>query len=232
MKQEIDIDALMAETWLTVTLLKHGATTMDGQALYQKCCKQVESVREALERAGYDEDSISHISYAQCALLDETVMSRKPQEVKGDGVNGTVPGDDGQQVWRKAPLQARYFGSLRAGEALWGRVAEVLGQPTGLKAVLTCYHRVIMLGFQGRYGVKAANPTPRDEVIRALSERVSPPDAGLSLVIHRTGKRRYSLLRSLWFWIAAAILITGIVWWGGHLWLQSLLAEHIPELPR
>ena len=35
----------------------------------------------------------------------------------------------GQAAWRKAPLQARFFGSLRAGEALWDRIAEVLHQP-------------------------------------------------------------------------------------------------------
>ena len=45
--------------------------------LYDTCCKHVESVREALDRAGYDEASVDHISYAQCALLDEVVMSRK-----------------------------------------------------------------------------------------------------------------------------------------------------------
>lgn len=80
MRQDIDIDLLMTETWLTVTMLKKGAVTLNGTALYNKCVKQVESVREALERAGYDEASVEHISYAQCALLDETVMSRKSEK--------------------------------------------------------------------------------------------------------------------------------------------------------
>lgn len=82
MRQDIDIDQLMAETWLTVTMLKKGAVTLDGTALYNKCVKQVETVREALERAGYDDASVEHISYAQCALLDETVMSRKSEKAK------------------------------------------------------------------------------------------------------------------------------------------------------
>lgn len=67
---------------LTVTMLKKGAITLNGSALYNACVKQVESVREALERAGYDDASVEHISYAQCALLDETVMSRKPEKAK------------------------------------------------------------------------------------------------------------------------------------------------------
>ena len=179
MRKETDIDALMAETWLTVTLLKQGATTPDGNVLYDTCCKHVESVREALDRAGYDEASVDHISYAQCALLDEVVMSRKLPNM----------------------------------------------------AVLTCYHRVLALGFQGLYSMGSVSQTQREEAMKALAERVPPLDAGLSLVVRRTGKHRYSLLRSVWFWIAAAAVITGAVWWGGHLWLQALLSAQLPELP-
>lgn len=168
MRQDIDIDQLMTETWLTVTMLKKGAITLNGSALYNACVKQVESVREALERAGYDDASVEHISYAQCALLDETVMSRKPEKSEG-GEEPKV--DEGQMVWRKAPLQARFFGSLRAGEALWDRIAEVLRQPSPNPAVLTCYHRVIALGFQGLYSLKAVSQSQRDEVVKPfLSE--------------------------------------------------------------
>jgi len=227
MRQDIDIDQLMTETWLTVSMLKNGALALDGIALYDKCVKQVESVRHALERAGYDETSIDHITYAQCALLDETVMSRKT----GRPEEGEDPrADEGQMAWRKAPLQARFFGSLRAGEALWNRITQVLRQPTSDKAVLTCYHRVISLGFQGLYGLSTVSQTQRDEVAKALSERVALSDADLSLVVYRSGKRRWSLLRSIWFWVVLAVILTGVFWWGGHLWLQALLSAQIPEL--
>lgn len=42
MRQDIDIDQLMTETWLTVTMLKKGAITLNGSALYNACVKQVE----------------------------------------------------------------------------------------------------------------------------------------------------------------------------------------------
>lgn len=226
MRQDIDIDQLMADTWLTVTMLKKGGVTHNGSALYDKCVMQVESVREALERAGYDEASVDHISYAQCALLDEAVMSRKYSKSE-ESVDISI--DEGQVAWRKAPLQARFFGSLRAGEALWDRIAEVLRQPAPNMAVLTCYHRVIALGFQGLYGLSAVSQTQRNEVAKALSERVSPPDAGLSLVVHQQKNTRWSLARSVWLWIVLAVIITGLVWWGGHLWLQSLLSTLLPE---
>lgn len=244
MRNDIDIDSLMADTWLTVAQLRHGARAPDGRALYKNCCAQVESIREALERAGYDKESIAHISYAQCALLDEAVMNRRPVEVSsepemsGPGSERVPVGetlqkmdiDEGMQVWRAAPLQARYFGSLRAGGALYDRIAEVLRQPSPVPAVLACYQRVLALGFQGQFSLSGVGQEQREEILAALNERVPPLETDVSLVVHQTGKRRYNLLRSVWFWIILALVLTAAVWLGGHLWLQDLLHQRLPEL--
>lgn len=224
MKNEIDIDELMSDTWLTVAMLRHGATVPDGKMLYQRCCAQVEKVREALKQADVDEASIEHISYAQCALLDETALNRKSENKAGD--------DDAAgalREWRAAPLQARFFSSLRAGEALWDRIAEALRQPAPSPAVLTCYHRVLSLGFQGVYGTGGANPALREEALKALNARVAPLDLDISLLAHHRRARRYSLLRAWWFWAGLALAIVGLAWWGGHLWLQALIAAQLPE---
>lgn len=240
MRKDIDIDSLMADTWLTVAQLRHGARAPDGKALYKNCCAQVESVRDALERAGYDSESITHISYAQCALLDEAVMNRKPASADAeanspDAETQAEPAqkadvDEGIKAWRAAPLQARYFGSLRAGGALYDRIAEVLRQPSPVPAVLTCYQRVLALGFQGQFSLSGVGQSLRDEVIAALNERVPPLETGVDLVVQKTGKRRYNILRSVWFWIILAALLTALVWAGGHLWLQELLRQQLPEL--
>lgn len=221
MKRDVDIDSLMTDTWLTVAQLRHGARAPDGQVLYKSCCAQVESVREALERAGYDNESITHISYAQCALLDEAVMNRKP-------VDADV--DEGLKTWRAAPLQARYFGSLRAGGALYDRIAEVLRQPSPVEAVIICYQRVLALGFQGQFSLSGVGQEQRDEVIAVLNARVPPLETGIDLVVQKTGKRRYNILRSVWFWIILAVVLTVLGWVGGYLWLQSLLHQQLLEL--
>ncbi len=156
-------------------------------------------------------------------------MSRKPKDTEA-GQDAIL--DEGQRAWRTAPLQAKYFGSLHAGEAIWDRIAEVLHQPAPVEAVLVCYHRLLAFGFQGLYSVKTVSQTQRDDALRALDERVPALDAGLSLVVHRTGRRRYSLLRSVWFWTAFALVLTGLVWLGGHHWLQTLLSSQLPELRR
>ncbi|MCU6308542.1 DotU family type IV/VI secretion system protein [Enterobacter sp. Acro-832] len=250
MIKDFDIDALLAETWLTVAQLRHGGQITDGPALYAACKAQVESVREALDRAGFDTESIDHITYAQCALLDETVLNRRPEpktavadvirtdatesfptdEMSRDLLNITTL-DAGQIAWRSAPLQALYFGSLRAGEALYDRIAEILRHPAPEPAVLTCYQRVLALGFQGQYRLSGVVQSRRDEVIAALNERVPPLGTGSSLVVQKTGRRRYNLLRSVWFWIVLAVILTGVVWLGGHLWLQDLLHQQLPEQP-
>lgn len=236
MRKDIDIDSLMADTWLTVAQLRHGARVPDGQALYKNCCAQVESVREALERAGYDNESITHISYAQCALLDEAVMNRKPvtlaadpEQIPSDEKSQKADMDEGIRAWRAAPLQARYFGSLRAGGALYDRIAEVLRQPSPVPAVLTCYQRVLALGFQGQFSLSGVEQGQREEILASLNERVPPLETGMSLVVHKTGKRRYNLLRSVWFWIVLALVLIAAVWIGGHLWLQDLLRLNLPE---
>ncbi|WP_313625954.1 type VI secretion system protein TssL, short form [Kosakonia sp.] len=240
MRKDIDIDDLMADSWLTVSQLRHGARAPDGKALYKNCCAQVESVREALEHAGYDSESIAHITYAQCALLDEAVMNRKSvpagtEADLSDSESATVAPqkadmDEGIKAWRAAPLQARYFGSLRAGGALYDRIAEVLRQPSPVPAVLTCYQRVLALGFQGQFAFSGARQTQREEVIAALNERVPPLETSVDLVVQKTGKRRYNILRSVWFWIILAALVTALVWAGGHLWLKDLLRQQLPEL--
>lgn len=228
MRKDIDIDGLMADTWLTVAQLRHGAKAPDGEALYKNCCSLVETVREALEDAGHDAESIAHISYAQCALLDEAVMNRKPSGGIGTD-SDTADLDEGLKAWRAAPLQARYFGSLRAGGALYDRIAEVLRQPSPVPAVLTCYQRVLALGFQGQFSLSGVGHARRDETLAALNDRVPPMETGISLVVHKTGKRRYNLLRSVWFWIVLSMVLTALAWAGGHLWLQDLLRQQLPE---
>ncbi|MDK9605804.1 type VI secretion system protein TssL, short form [Lelliottia wanjuensis] len=235
MRRDIDIDSLMADTWLTVAQLRHGAKAPDGQALYQNCCAQVDSVREALERAGYDSENITHISYAQCALLDEAVMNRKPTEPASEKDDGEEIAkdpevDEGLKAWRAAPLQARYFGTLRAGGALYDRIAEVLRQPSPVPAVLTCYQRVLALGFQGQFSLSGVGQGLREEILASLNERVPALETGVSLVVHQAGKRRNNILRSVWFWIVLAVVLTVVVWAGSSLWLQSLLHQQLPEL--
>lgn len=135
---DINIDALLRDTFLTVVELRQGTTVRHGIELYRHCQRQVELVRERLKDAGFSRENVEHITYAQCALLDETVLSRSGM-------------DDGQAIWMKNPLQSHFFNTLQAGELLYERMKQVLQEPAPAQAVLTCFHRVLLLGFRGRY---------------------------------------------------------------------------------
>ncbi|WP_409311556.1 type VI secretion system protein TssL, short form [Pectobacterium sp. B1J-3] len=217
MKTIFSIDAVLRDSFLTVVQLLNGAVVEQGDALYQRCQQQVEDTRKKLTVAQLSNESIEHIVYAQCALLDETVLGRR-------GINGEL--DDGYDVWVKTPLQTHFFNTLQAGERLYERMRQVLNEPAPDIAVLTCFHRVLLLGFQGRYLNQPQHS--RDQLIAALSERVAPFDVQTEGSLLLTGGRRaknWSLVSSPWFWCGASILIVIALWWGLNHQLEASLAE-------
>ncbi len=220
MKTTLSIDNLLCETFLTVIQLRNGAVAEQGEKLYQQCQEQVEEVRRQLLLADYPEESIDHITYAQCALLDETVLGRS--------VGNDIP-DDGHQIWLAKPLQAHFFNTLQAGERLFERIRTVLNQPAPDETVLICFHRILVLGFQGRYRNQPQGP--RDHLIAVLETKVPTRETmPASVLLSPDADGFYPFLgrRSLWFWGGIAIFLVAGLWWGLHHHLHMLLAELLP----
>ncbi|MEZ2695086.1 type VI secretion system protein TssL, short form [Hafnia alvei] len=216
-KSVIDIDDLLQDTWLLVVQLRQGVPVEHGQTLWQHCTKNIERTEQTLKEAGMHQSAIDHIRYAQCALLDETVLGR--------------PQDDGYFAWHAMPLQAHFFQTLQAGELLYQRMREVLREPAPNMAVLTCFHRVLMLGFRGVYG---ENDTPeRQQLVAELSQRVAPLDVDQSapLLVNAAASRRYRWLHSRWVHVVAAVVILAGVWWGFHSYLTTLVTTLLPAKP-
>lgn len=103
----IDIDALLQDTWLQVSSLRHGPEFHDGEGrtLWERCIADVGRVQRELKASELDETSCQHILTAQCALLDEAV--------KGRGVE-----DDACVQWYHIPLQGHFLGTMDAGDTL------------------------------------------------------------------------------------------------------------------
>ena len=216
-KSVIDIDDLLQDTWLLVVQLRQGVPVEHGQTLWQHCTKNIERTEQTLKEAGMHQSAIDHIRYAQCALLDETVLGR--------------PQDDGYSAWHSMPLQAHFFQTLQAGELLYQRMREVLREPAPNMAVLTCFHRVLMLGFRGVYG---ENDTPeRQQLVAELSQRVAPLDVDQSapLLVNAAASRRYRWLHSRWVHVVAAVVILAGVWWGFQSYLTTLVTTLLPAKP-
>lgn len=197
--------------WLMVSQLRSGQEIKDGEALYRRACRWVNEARDALTNAGYSEVSCERMLYAYCALLDESVLNREKQ-------------DDGYRKWRKDPLQARFFSTLNAGEELWERIRAILREPAPDVAVLTCLYRTLQLGFVGLY--RAQDDERREDVVRALSERVPPftltQDA--PVVVRAPGLR--SGRRLYWLSWAAGVVVLVALWFT----FSSLLGQMVSEI--
>lgn len=215
----IDIDALLQDTWLQTISLRHGPQFQEGEGrmLWERCVADVERVQQALKASDLDEVSCQHILTAQCALLDEAV--------KGRGVQ-----DDACVQWYDVPLQGHFLGTMDAGDTLCERMREVLREPAPERAVLTCFQRVMMLGFLGSF--RSLNDPARQKLINTLNGCVAPfsvPQTHPVLVESRAGRRMMGWFSSWPVRIAMSVVILVALWWGLNHWLDQMLATLLPE---
>lgn len=210
---EVDIDALLQDTYLLVVELRHGKEAHANPALWSRCVADIEHVRAMLQQGGMDHRSIELISHAQCALLDETVLAC----AEGQAHEG----------WVMETLQAKFFSSHQAGESLYEDMRAALNDATVHPHVLTVFHRVLMLGFLGRY--RDVNHPERQQLSTAISAAVPPMGISHSLVIPSgTGPRMpiFGWLRApLIHIVMAAALVVG-AWWG----LDYALSQAVDSL--
>ena len=211
----VDIDAVLQDSYLLVVGLHQRAVAPDGPALLELCTGQIESVRQQLKKSGLSQRNVDHISHAQCALLDETVLSC---------TEGAV-----HTGWASEPLQARFFNRHQAGDALYEDMREVLREPAPDQHVLTVFQRVLALGFRGRY--HAEDDPEREQLLMALNAQVEPLQLGHWVSTQVNLNRRMMFVRGLGtplaHGLAVGLLILG-AWWGLDLLLGSLIATLPP----
>ncbi|PSN07987.1 type VI secretion system protein TssL, short form [Siccibacter turicensis] len=214
----IDIDALLQDTWLQVISLRHGPQFQDGEGrvLWERCIADVERVQRELKARDLDEVSCRHIMTAQCALLDEAVKIR--------GVE-----DDACVQWYDVPLQGHFLGTMDAGDTLCDRMRDVLREPAPDNAVLTCFQRVMMLGFLGSF--RSLNDPDRQKLVNALSEQVAPfsyPQTHPIVADSRVGPAMGRWLASWPVRISLSVIILAALWWGLDCWLDRTLLALLP----
>ncbi len=213
MTQDINIDALLADSWLTVTELRFGAKLAEGEGkrLWQRCVDNIEQVMAQLAAAGVSEANRQHILYVWCALLDETAKGREGE-------------DDACIAWFDRPLEVKYFAGMAAGDALYERIRQVLREPAPDIAVLTCFYRVLMLGFKGRYTL---NDPARQALVNELAARVPAfeGDPRQPILANLSGRR--GLAEWLHHWpvcIGVSLVAAAALWLGLNYWLDGLVA--------
>jgi type VI secretion system protein ImpK len=211
----VDIDSLFQDSYLLVVELRQGASVQDGRILRELCVKQVEHVRLMLEQTGLSPRSIDHISHAQCALLDETVLGHDNAKAR--------------EIWAGEPLQAKFFNRHQAGEFLFEDMRELLREPAPDQLVLTAFHRVLMLGFRGRYA--DVDDPERQQLLAALSAQVEPLAPGKTLATQvKAGQGMHLRLwprTTIGHGLLVILLIVG-VWWGLDQLLSGLVGSVLP----
>ncbi|WP_208950356.1 type VI secretion system protein TssL, short form [Rahnella sp. ChDrAdgB13] len=207
------IERIFYPGWLLTSQLRGGQEVHEGEKLYRRACRLVQDARTALTEAGYSDINRDHMVYALCALLDESVLNR-----------GTP--DDGYLAWRRDPLQAHFFSTLNAGEELWERIRHLLKETAPDTAVLTCLYRTLQLGFVGQY--RAQDDERREDVVRALGERVPPFTLTQDAPIVVRASRLRSGRRGYWlFWVVGAVVLAAL-WF----FLSSSLTELVSQTVR
>lgn len=214
----IDIDVLLQDTWLQVISLRYGPQFQEGEGrlLWERCVADVERVQRALKESELDDASCQHILTAQCALLDEAV--------KGRGIE-----DDACVQWYDIPLQGHFLGTMDAGDTLCERMRDVLREPAPDDAVLTCFQRVMMLGFLGDF--RSLNDPERQKLILALNDHTSPfgyPQTHMVMAESRAGRFMGGWLSSWSVRIGISILALAGLWWVLSYWLDQMLAALLP----
>ena len=212
----VDIDALLQDTYLLVVELRQGAAVPSGDALSQLCVAQVEQVRQRLKLAGLSQRSIDHISHAQCALLDETVL--------------TCAEGDAHASWASEPLQTKFFNRHQAGEFLYEDMREVLREPAPDRHVLTAFQRVLMLGFRGRY--RDLSDPQREQLLVDLSARITPLQVSQSLITQANGSELIAglaWLRSPLVHVVGVGMLLAATWWGLDYLLSGAIASLLPD---
>ncbi len=211
MTQDINIDALLADSWLTVTELRLGAKLAEGEGkhLWQRCVDNIEQVMAQLVTADISEANRQHILYAWCALLDETAKGRNEE-------------DDACIAWYDRPLEVKYFGGMEAGDALYERIRQVLREPAPDNAVLTCFHRVLALGLRG--GMASMIRRAQRSSARFGWSRV-PPFAGdpqQPILANLSGRRGLADWLRRWpISIGVSLVLVAALWLGLNYWLDA-----------
>jgi type VI secretion system protein ImpK len=211
------IDNLLQDTWLFVMEIYSNPTQIRDEALYQRAYRQVETVRDTLKARKESDEFINHVLYAQCGLLDVTVMT-------------TAPNRDDNIVWQRKPLQAVFVEELRAGEVLYERAKALLRQLSPDPRLLVLYQRVFGLGFGSGWGDQLERRDLREPLMESLNALVPAGELPLSapLVVERRPTVRGTLLHSRLAHIVLALLVTGGLAVGLQMSLLHVLQMALP----
>lgn len=192
------LDHVMQPTYLLLVQLRVGAQVSDVGVLRKQCEAAAEALPGALRAAGLTPLSAARVQLAQCALLDEALLHSMPEADR--------------HAWAGELLQAKFLGHHQAGEALLEAMHAALAEPAPDARVLGVFHRVLLLGFKGRFDREDA--PERLQLLAALEAHGGPLDSDLALpVAAPAGLRRARARLGMFGHGLLACALLALAWW-------------------
>jgi type VI secretion system protein ImpK len=202
------IDTLLTDTFLFVMEVNHDKQLVRDDTFYRRGCALVEEVKSRLDNMKESDDFIHHVQYAQCGLLDHTVMNTAPEA--------------DNRVWRRAPLEGVYLTTLRAGEIVPDNLRKLLRQADPDRRLLALYQRIYAFGF-GRF-ITGYEDERRQamEFLEVLVPSAERPQSA-PLIIERHPAVRHGLIRSRLFHVALLAVVVIALYCGLDYFLHHYL---------
>lgn len=211
----------MRDTALTVAGLHRDGRPKDLPDVFrQHCEKQIAALRDELTLSGFSQQVVNDALYAQCALLDETVLRCLK--------------DGNREAWEHRPLQVAHFNSHDAGDELVCRIQAQLQSPKPEPMLLRVFHTVMLLGFQGKF-VAPGKAAERSLLIQRISDRLhqctgsTDNDDQADMMIRGGTPSRWSLRISPLAWVLLAGVTTIALYAGLQYWLSASIRALIQQ---
>lgn len=204
----LHVDCTLQDCFLFVLNVLNKIPPVSEDAQYHEGLKLAESLQKALKNTPVDSRVADNILYAICALFDETVLAA------------------GNITWRQTPIQTRFFHSLHAGDELFERIRQALREPAPDTLMLSVFHRVLCLGFRGKF-YQAPNDPELHTLIRELASVLNVQAlATEGPVVINAGQSRWSRhWRSPWLIVAVGFLLVAALSLGLEHLLQVMLTH-------
>ncbi|MEQ5117324.1 DotU family type IV/VI secretion system protein [Morganella morganii] len=128
-----NVDMIFSDTWLMACQLQEGVPVSDSEIFYRRACRLIDDTCVRLIEQDYSVAAVDLMQYAQCILIDESVINRPRQDT--DHLSS-----------RYRSLRVRYFGALDAEAKLRYLLLEGANDETlSRRDVLLCYYRMFIL---------------------------------------------------------------------------------------
>ncbi|WNP32583.1 DotU family type IV/VI secretion system protein (plasmid) [Morganella morganii] len=126
-------DIIFSDTWLMACQLQEGVPVSDSEIFYRRACRLIDDTCVRLIEQDYSLAAVDLMQYAQCILIDESVINRPRQDT--DHLSS-----------RYRSLRIRYFGVQDAEGKLRDLLQDGADDETlSRRDVLLCYYRMLIL---------------------------------------------------------------------------------------